>query len=557
MPTKCLEKLRTAVLMLVAAACPFMAADVVRAQDAPVADPGSDAAQLAARLALGQRLYREGIGATGQPLKALGAAQTALAGKDAACATCHRRSGYGTSEGKFVIRPIIGPALLQEQTVPVQAPRVKARVGVSQRPPYSEALLARAIRTGVDAAGKPLDAVMPRYTLSDVEMKALSGYLFALSAKPSPGVDDQEIHFATVIQPGVAPERKRAMLDVMQAFVKDKGANVRSDEQRREAGNMRMYRSYRKWVLHVWELTGPSDTWGTQLDAYYSQQPVFALIGGLGHASWGPIHAFSERLEIPSVFPQVDLPMLTGANHYTIYFSRGVVLEAEVLAKFLREQGDAGKVVQVYRRGGAGSAAAAAFRTALAAAATVEDQVLEGPVPEAIWRRVYAANPGSLVLWLDASDLAGAQAPGGAAPFVYLSSSLLSGRIPDSLIKAGANTRLVYPSDLPPKREARLLRNKLWLHNKGIAITDEALQINTQFALTVVSDVVGHIMDSFSRDYFVERIEHVVGQTPMASVYQNVSLGPGQRFAAKGSSVVQVLDADKKQLKALSGWIIP
>ena len=64
-------------------------------------------------------------------------------------------------------------------------------------------------------------------------------------------------------------------------------------------------------------------------------------------------------------------------------------------------------------------------------------------------------------------------------------------------------------------------------------------------------------MDSFSRDFFVERIEHVVGQTPMASVYQNVSLGPGQRFAAKGGSVVQVLDADKGQVKAVSGWIVP
>jgi hypothetical protein len=36
-----------------------------------------------------------------------------------------------------------------------------------------------------------------------------------------------------------------------------------------------------------------------------------------------------------------------------------------------------------------------------------------------------------------------------------------------------------------------------------------------------------------------------------------VSLGPGQRFAAKGSSIVQLVDADTKQLKALSGWIVP
>ncbi len=548
--------LRSALLILGTAACQLLAVDAVRAQGTNSHGAGGDAAQAAERVALGQRIYRDGTGVAGQPLKALGAAQTALSGKDVACTTCHRRSGYGTSEGKFVIRPIIGPALLQQQTVPVHAPRVRARVGVSQRPPYDESSLARAIRGGLDATGKPLDPVMPRYALSDEEMKALSAYLFSLAAKPSPGVDEHDIHFATVIQPGVAPERRRAMLDVMRAFVKDKGANVRSDEQRREAGNMRMYRSYRKWMLHVWELSGPSETWGAQLEAFYAQQPVFALIGGLGDVSWSPIHAFTERLEIPSVFPQVDLPVLTGTNQYTFYFSRGVVLEAEVLAKFVREQADAGRIVQVYRREGAGAAAAAAFRAALTPGTTMEDQVLEGPANEAFWQRVHAGNPGTLVLWLGASDLTGVQAPGGGdAPPVYLSSSLLSGRLPDSLAKA--NARLVYPSDLPPKRDARLLRNKLWLHNKGITITDEVVQMNTQFTMTVVNDVVGHIMDSFSRDYFVERIEHVVGQTPVASVYQSVSLGPGQRFAAKGSSVVQVLDADKKQLKALSGWIVP
>lgn len=549
----CVLRLRVSLMALVAVGCLLLAPYLALAQVSAAGDVGADAVQLA----LGQRIYREGIGASGQPLKALGAAQAALGGKDVACAACHRRSGYGTSEGRFVIRPITGPALRQEQTVEVQSVRGKARLGVAQRPPYSEALLARAVRAGLDAAGKPLNAVMPRYALSDDEMKALSAYLFALSAKPSPGVDEQEIHFATVIQPGVAPERKRAMLDVMQAFVRDKGANVRSDEQRREAGNMRMYRSYRKWVLHVWELTGPSDTWDAQLLAFYERQPVFALIGGLGAASWRQIHEFSERLEIPSVFPQVDLPVLTGINHYNFYFTRGVVLEAEVLARFLREQGDTGRIVQVYRREGPGSAAAAALRAALTPGATVEDQVLEGPATEPFWQRVHAGNPGALLLWLGTADLAGVPAPGGAAPAVYLSSNLLSGRIPDALIKPGANVRLVYPSDPPPKREARLLRNKLWLHNKGIPITDEVVQMNTQFTMTVVSDVVGHIMDSFSRDLFVERIEHVVGQTPMSSVYQSVSLGPGQRFAAKGSSIVQVLDADNKPLRPLSGWIVP
>jgi hypothetical protein len=543
---------RVIVIALAAIACNLVPATAV-AQTAPSAD-------ISAQLALGQRIYREGVRANGEPMVSAGSAQTRLSGKDVACEKCHRRSGYGGNEGQIVVRPITGPALRQEQTLAVHNPRIKAQLGSRQRASYTEALLARAITGGIDASGKALDPVMPRYKLSGEEMKALSAYLFSLSAQSSPGVDEHDIHFATVIQPGVAPEKRRAMLDVMQAFVKDKDANVRQEELRREAGNMRMYRAYRKWVLHVWDLSGPSETWGAQLEALYRQQPVFALIGGVGNSSWRPIHDFSERLEIPSVFPQVDLPVVSGPNNYTFYFSRGVALEAEVLASYLRAQGDVGKIVQVYRREEVSAAAAAAFRDALktGAGTTLEDRVLEGPADEAFWRTVSAAKPGATVLWLGAQDLEVAKALGSAgSPPVYLSFDLLGGKRPESAINAGANMRLVYPSDLPPRHDARLLRNKLWLHSKGIPITDETVQINTEFAMTVVSDVVGHIADSFSRDYFVERIEHVVAQTPMSSVYRQVSLGPGQRFASKGSSIVQLPDADKQAPKPLSGWIVP
>jgi hypothetical protein len=115
--------------------------------------------------------------------------------------------------------------------------------------------------------------------------------------------------------------------------------------------------------------------------------------------------------------------------------------------------------------------------------------------------------------------------------------------------------RLLYPSDPPPRHESRLLRSKIWLHNKGLALTQEALQINTLFAITVASDALGHMMDSYSRDFFVERLEHVVGQTPAPSMYRSVSLGPGQRFLAKGVSIVQLGGTGPQ--KALSPWVVP
>jgi hypothetical protein len=365
---------------------------------------------------LGQRIYREGIGASGEPLSAIGSARARLSGRDVACVACHRRSGYGTSEGRFFIRPITGPALREDLSVAVRSPRIKSRLGSRPRPAYTEATLARAIRKGVDSADKPLDPAMPRYAMSDAEMKAVAAYLFSLSERPSPGVDAQDIHFATVIQPGVAPERRRAMLEIMQAFVKDKDSNMRLEDRRRQVGNFRRYRAYRKWVLHVWELKGPSESWGEQLETYYRQQPVFALIGGLGSSSWRPVHEFSERFEIPCIFPQVDLPTLSGVNNYTVYLSKGVVLEAEVLAKFLHGKGAAKRVVQAYRANDAGAAAAAALRSALGADIALEDRVLEGSADGAFWQSVFGARADALVLWLDARGLSVVQSARRQAP---------------------------------------------------------------------------------------------------------------------------------------------
>ena len=508
------------------------------------------------RLAAGQRIYREGITSSGAPLRASTAGQTQLSGKEVACVACHRRSGYGSTEGQTTVRPITAAALFEDRTLMVRSPRIKAQLGSRQRPAYSAQTLARAIRQGLDSSDKPLESLMPRFILTDDDMASLILYLNTLSLDPSPGVDDQEIHFATVVDSKVAPQRRRAMLEVMQAFFKDKGANVRQEELRRDAGNMRMYRAYRKWVLHVWELQGSPGSWPAQLEAYYRNQPVFALVGGLGLADWAPVHAFSERFEVPAVFAQVGLPVTQGENNYNLYLTRGVALQVDVLASFLQNQGATQRVIQVYRADATGLAASARLRAALASRLVIDDLVLTGVPDASFWNKLMTARADGVVLWLTGQELVNLPPDGFPVP-TYLAFDFLGQKLPTDLGKRNGNMRLVYPSDLSPKHESRLLRNKIWLRSKGIAVSDEAVQMNTLFAMTVVSDALGHLMDSFSRDYFVERIEHAVAQTPTPSFYPGVSLGQGQRFAAKGASVVTLVGGDKPQFKSLSEWIVP
>jgi ABC-type branched-subunit amino acid transport system substrate-binding protein len=316
-------------------------------------------------------------------------------------------------------------------------------------------------------------------------------------------------------------------------------------------------------VLHVWDLNGPSDTWATQLEAYYRAQPVFLLISGLGDASWRPIHDFSERLEVPCIFPQTDVPVLAERDFYTVYLSRGMTLEAQALARFLRDTGERAPVMQVHRRSEASAAGADAFREAWTAegGAASTDIVLDEDPDEAFWQQLAREAAGAtLVLWLPLRDLEHAQAltgTGSEVKAVYLSSSLIAGPRTGLAADATGRVRLVYPQDPPALRDARLAVVKRWLHNNGIAPADEQVQMNAYLAATVTGMLMAHSQDTHSREFLLERMEHRLGTALELSIYPRLSLGPGQRYASKGSYIVAVRGADDRQLTPVSDWIVP
>jgi hypothetical protein len=90
---------------------------------------------------------------------------------------------------------------------------------------------------------------------------------------------------------------------------------------------------------------------------------------------------------------------------------------------------------------------------------------------------------------------------------------------------------------------------------KGLTVTDDLLQGNVLWLLWLVDDAVEQITDHFSPDFLIERIEDMMGNLSNSSLYPRISLGPGQRFAAKGCYILG-LEADG-QLKPIGTAIVP
>jgi hypothetical protein len=541
-----------------------------------------------AALTAAETLYREGVLPDGSPLRGERKGSEPVEGQAAACANCHRRSGFGVEEGRIVIPPINGKYLFREGTIEAAAMAHPGSEALTpRRSRYTSETLARAIREGTDPDGRKLDYLMPRFALDDPTMTLLISYLRELSTHPAPGAITDVLQFATVVTPDADPKKRDAMLDVLNHFFGNKNAFYRGADPPLESERRIHFRVLRRWQLHVWELQGAPETWEAQLEQDFKADPVFAVLSGVGGRTWAPVHEFCERHEIPCLMPNVDLPVVDEKAFYPVYFSRGVLLEADVMARRLStpppdsspsargtDPGGVGppppepdtqrpiprRIVEIFRPDDIGAPAARALAAALApsgAQAMLRELKAKSPARELATLLREAKDADALVLWLRPADL-GALPERAAFPGPVLVSGLMGGLERAPLPASWRSTaRLSYPFALPAQRIIAMDYPLGWFKIQNIAVNDERTQTDTYLACSILAEAASTMLDNFVPDYLIERVEVELSHRIINGYYPRLGLAPGQRFASKGAYFVRLIEPAGTRVVADGDWLVP
>lgn len=554
---------------------------------------------------LGERIYRNGLLPSGDEMRALVRDDVEVHGTSFSCVSCHLRSGIGSIEGQILSPPVNGlklykpyyqynPVIPDPNRPPPKNMMDRPGAKPLYRPAYTDETVAAAIRFGVNPAGRELNPVMPRYMLEDRDMHILISYLKTLSDEHSPGVSPKEIRFATVIAGDVPADRRKEMLAIVDAVIKDHNAKAKKRNKNLNLGNNRYVEAsfnYPLFTLSRWELTGDPATWQTQLEAHYRKEPVFALLGGISTRDWKPIHVFCEQNKIPCLLPITDLPVISDNDWYTLYLSKGAWQEGETAARYLDRIAELprdARVLQIIEETDSARTVAAGFEAAwkeLSRTQPVTVTLARGErlSPTALLRITGKEQPDVILLWT--SDQTGAilseLADMAVVPErVHIASTLLGNRLAEIPEKARPFTFISHPYRLDEWKDLIHVNARAWLKKNAVPITDERISTKL-FTLTKVLlepfqvvkrdfnpagqgnglvimeeqfEMMMHVRRNYYRDYLLDVIDMMADTNSLA--FERVSFGQGQRYISKGCYIIRLSPGAQPGLIKESDWVI-
>ena len=543
---------------------------VFSAETAPTPSP------LREQLRLGERIYREGILPAGNAALAYVRGDLPVPGPAFSCISCHMRSGLGSTEGGVYTPPTNSEKLFKPlQTIYRSTEQNPKYFPVTpRRPAYTDETLARVIREGLDPSGRVLNDVMPRYLLDDGDMALLISYLKSLSVDFSPGVTEDNIHFATVISEDVSLSDREAMLDPLRKYIAIKNNNVALFKKPSGARSHRMADTmmagsrelvHKTLSLSVWLLKGPPDTWRAQLEEYNRREPAFVLIGGITSGDWAPIHAFSEENHIPNLFPNTDFPVISPTDWYTLYLSKGYYQEGEGAARYLNDRPDLTDtgVLQIVRDTREGRALAAGFEQTWHELGHQPPLSVTLKAGEDITKSILSAGkangkPAVVLIWDGPAAVVAVEtlASNGNAPGMFFVSAGYLGKDIRRLSEQVRDiTYLTYPYRIPKAPQPLAYKpSNMAMGIKFFSPDTTKIENQTYAIIEIMSMALMDLKGDYYRDNFLDKIGMLMDQE--MPLYERISFGPGQRYASKGCYIVQLGKGAKQELLKKSDWVI-
>jgi hypothetical protein len=529
-------------------------------------------------LGLGERIYREGILPSGEPLRASVKGGISVPGTTFACISCHLRSGLGGFDEGIRTPSINGSKLFRPLPATFKGAELSMDIVAPLRLAYTEESLIEVIRTGNAPNGRVLNEGMPRYLLSDCDARLLVTYLKALSSHFSPGVGENELRFATVISEDFRSKECKTMLATIDTDFRMKNMLARSssDPRSRQMAQNMVGKDFAGWTLSLsrWILKGPPETWLRQLEEYNRKEPVFALLGGMVDGPWQPIHQFCEDNKIPCLFPFTDLPVVSDNDWYTLYLSKGYYQEGESAARYLQGTAELFKgqpVVQIVRASRESKALAAGFQKTLqdlGLQASVMVKLSPGKALDRkfLQRVLDREKPAVIAVWDDATVLPVLESMnrrGGLPKMIFLSARYLGESIwtlPET-VRDVAYLTYPFAFAFPPVRTSMGIvkvqdDRPQTVRQADIPLRDEVRKVTS--LTSALTQLLSNLLMELKGNYYRDNLLDVAGMMSdqQYPLYGRISFGTGQRYAARGCFIVQLSHGTNPELVKKSSWVI-
>lgn len=265
----------------------------------------------------GKQIYSKGDGGERGEIKArLGNTEVEMPATSFPCANCHGLRGEGSREGGLQPPPLTWITL----TAPA-----RSALTDRQRLAYDETTLARAIRFGLDPAGRQMHPGMPQYRLGPEQMNDLLAYLKKLGteADAEPGVNDAAIKVGAALPltgplAGIGADVK-ATLAAYFAEVNARGGIFG-----------------RRFELVTADSRGEAVGALDATRQLVEREEVFALIASAITPDSDATQEWLRRAEVPLIGPLTPTPRLLAApNPYVFYLVPTLAGQASSLLEFI------------------------------------------------------------------------------------------------------------------------------------------------------------------------------------------------------------------------------